>query len=252
MDMVAGHNSFMFRIASALKRHGLFGFIRLCIYNLRLMLSGRMNQYRYVYDDAFDKQHGVNTLGSVEHDVKEDSTDLVKHAVRYEPIMPEGFALLLSKTGITDFSRYAFVDVGSGKGRALLMASGYGFKSVSGIEFRDDLHQIACRNIEAFKAHGTMKSPTMSIKGDASTFEFRNEATVCFLNNPFGPPIFDSLFDNLEKSITRNPRTFYLIYFHAFHVDRVRRRKGWSEIASGDYDNHLHPYAIFIWKQPTT
>src|SRR5690606_37629429 len=48
-------------------------------------------------------------------------------------------------------NEFTFVDMGSGKGRALLVASEFAFKKIVGIEISDELHRIAERNVELFK-----------------------------------------------------------------------------------------------------
>jgi tRNA1(Val) A37 N6-methylase TrmN6 len=44
------------------------------------------------------------------------------------------------------------VDIGSGKGRVLLMASEFGFKEARGVEFSLNLCEIAKKNIENYTA----------------------------------------------------------------------------------------------------
>ena len=47
-----------------------------------------------------------------------------------------------------DYSRYVFIDIGSGMGRALLMASEFPFKQLVGIELSPTFHQIAQQNVQ--------------------------------------------------------------------------------------------------------
>jgi len=39
-----------------------------------------------------------------------------------------------------DLSKFTFIDLGAGKGRALLMASDYLFQKIIGVEFMPELH----------------------------------------------------------------------------------------------------------------
>jgi len=47
-----------------------------------------------------------------------------------------------------DFHDFIFIDLGSGKGRTLLMASDYPFRRIVGVELLLALHQIAQENLE--------------------------------------------------------------------------------------------------------
>ena len=51
----------------------------------------------------------------------------------YMPSDPAEFREMMAALPI-DFHKFTFIDVGSGKGRTLLMASEYGFKQIVGVE----------------------------------------------------------------------------------------------------------------------
>ena len=46
---------------------------------------------------------------------------------------------------------FAFVDMGSGKGRALLVASELPFAKIVGVELSQELHQIAEENVRRYR-----------------------------------------------------------------------------------------------------
>ena len=76
-------------------------------------------------DSDFDQAHGVDTGGVTELkrlDVAGDADDSVPHIASD----PDEFHSAMGALGI-DFKRFTFVDVGAGKGRALLLAAAYGF-----------------------------------------------------------------------------------------------------------------------------
>jgi hypothetical protein len=54
-----------------------------------------------------------------------------------------------------DFTQFTFIDLGSGKGRVLLMASAYPFKRIIGVEFMPELHRVAQENIRKYTEHRT-------------------------------------------------------------------------------------------------
>ena len=58
-----------------------------------------------------------------------------------------------------DFRDLAFIDLGSGKGRTLLMASDYPFRRIVGIELLSSLHQIAQQNL----GHASLATTTVYV-----------------------------------------------------------------------------------------
>ena len=50
---------------------------------------------------------------------------------------------------------FTFIDLGSGKGRVLLMASDYPFKKIIGVEFMPELHRAAQENITGYSNGGS-------------------------------------------------------------------------------------------------
>ncbi len=124
----------------------------------------------------------------------------------YEPIRPGKMRTLLRALRITDYSRYAFVDFGSGKGRSLLIAAGFPFKSVEGIELQRDLHEQAIQNVRSCK-HLRLRSPKMqSVCLNAVEYEFPNIPMVLYLYNPFAAEVMQKLVSSLNKSIELHPR----------------------------------------------
>src|SRR5215831_11087448 len=91
-----------------------------------------------------------------------------------------------------------FIDLGSGKGRVLLIAAQYPFKSVVGVEFSGTLHKIAQTNISKFVEQGLTKTRPISVNMDAGEFDFSQfRDKVVFCNNPFTA----ELVDNVQLSI---------------------------------------------------
>ena len=51
-----------------------------------------------------------------------------------------------------DFREFTFIDIGSGKGRALLLAADYPFRRILGLELLPGLYRVAQQNIRQFKS----------------------------------------------------------------------------------------------------
>ena len=87
----------------------------------------------------FDRAHGVDADGDIASwtylsDLNIDSPNWIEGG-DYTPIEPERFSACLANRDIP-FEDFTFIDFGSGKGRALLMASDLPFRRVMGLEFR--------------------------------------------------------------------------------------------------------------------
>ena len=68
--------------------------------------------------------------------------------MRYEAITPEAFHGLLASIDLGDHD-LTFIDLGSGKGRAVLLASLYPFRRLIGVEFSPELTEVARLNVQA-------------------------------------------------------------------------------------------------------
>lgn len=104
-----------------------------------------------------------------------------------------------------------FVDLGSGMGRAVVMAAAYPFRRVIGVELSPRLHEIATANVE----HGRFKrrcSEIELVNGDALTYELPPDASVVFLYNPFQGEVFAAAMRRLFASYDRAPRRLRIVY----------------------------------------
>jgi SAM-dependent methyltransferase len=132
----------------------------------------------------------------------------------YQPIPPDEFREIMEALSV-DFSSFTFIDAGSGKGRALLLASEYNFRRIIGIELVPELAKIARQNVDQLYSRGNSGENRPEIElvcGDARDFVFPNEPTVLFLFNPLPEPSLRELVRNLSASLELNPRSFYVAY----------------------------------------
>lgn len=234
------------RARRALQRTGPFGFLRLLLHNLRIVFRGQSGRYRYINDSAWDRAYGVDTRGTVDVEELTAPDHEKRGAVGYEPTPPEAFPYLLSQAEISDCSDWTFIDLGSGKGRTLLLAALAGFPKVIGVELGEELHAVACRNIDEFRRK-TSIGHLSSIRADASSYQFPDDPTVCFINNPFSGEVLVRVVENIEASLRGHPRPFKIIYYHSNHAEVIDRRAGWEELRTGAWTDESHHYAIYTW-----
>lgn len=164
-------------------------------------------------DMDYDWEHRVNTTGAT-LSWRTRLLGLLNSV--YQPIPPQQFreimsALLAHLPRDTNFSRFTFIDIGSGKGRALLLASEFGFRRIIGVELLPELVEVARENVGQFERRGA-HSTTELICGDATKFAFPAEAAVVFLFNPLPEAALGTLLQNLERSLRQNPRLVYVVY----------------------------------------
>ncbi len=125
-----------------------------------------------------------------------------------------------------DFEQFTFVDLGSGKGRALLMASKHPFQRIIGVEFMPDLNVIARQNIAG-------DSRIECLEMDARDLEFPAGPMIVYLFNPFPEPVFAAVLKRLECSWRNNPRPVYLAY-RSPEFENLLAASKWLERVAGN------------------
>ena len=111
-----------------------------------------------------------------------------------------------------DFRDFTFVDLGSGKGRTLLMASDYSFRRIIGVELLPSLHQIAEENLSKYKSDSQKCFVLESICADATAFSLPDGPLVLYLFNPFPESGMRRVIANLDQSLRAHPRAVYVLY----------------------------------------
>jgi SAM-dependent methyltransferase len=144
----------------------------------------------------------------------------------YQPTEPALFHKMLScltATAKFDFREFTFIDIGSGKGRALLMAADYPFRRIFGIELLPELHRVARENIGKYKSDSQKCFAIDCLLADASEFTFPQEPTVLYLFNPLPESGLARMMGNLERSLREQPRAVFVLYHNPL-LERVLTR----------------------------
>jgi len=129
----------------------------------------------------------------------------------YQPTEPALFKEMMASLKI-DFQEFTFIDIGSGKGRVLLMAADYPFRRILGIELLPALHRVAQENLSAYKSDSQQCFALESVCGDAREFVFPAEPILLYLFNPLPELALIEVMANLENSLRQFPRVVYLLY----------------------------------------
>jgi SAM-dependent methyltransferase len=197
---------------------------------------------RQRYGDVdFDWEHRVNTtsagvgwrerLVGVFHSAYQptepalfrEMMDTLQH-LRSEQTTTEQRDYTLAECPLVDrvFGDFTFIDLGSGKGRVLLMASDYPFRRIIGGELLPALHQIAQENLTKYRSELQRCFALESICGDAAEFQFPEEPIVLYLFNPFPESGLRRVLANLEQSLREHPRAVYVLYLNPLLEHVVR------------------------------
>jgi SAM-dependent methyltransferase len=160
---------------------------------------------------AFDNRFNVETEDGFGPFNLGLSPEIAAHALAYNPIDPARFKRVVDTLSI-DPKAFSFIDVGSGKGRALFLAEQYGFKRILGVELSTKVHQIAERNLKRFQAHIGCASRIELHNCDALTLALPADPTIILMFNPFDLPVMTKFVAKIDRSLLDNPRDVYLIY----------------------------------------
>lgn len=134
----------------------------------------------------------------------------------YQPTEPAVFREMLSALPI-NFRDFTFIDIGSGKGRTLLMASDYPFRRIIGVELLSELHHIAQENIRRYKNENQQSFAIDSQSVDARDFAFPNDPLVLYFFNPLPQSGMKAVLAHLEESLKECPRDAYVVYHNPEH-----------------------------------
>ena len=160
----------------------------------------------------------------------------------YQPTEPELFREMLealARQPNLSWSDFTFIDLGSGKGRTLLMASDYPFRRIVGVELLPALDQITQENLSQYKSESQQCFALESICADATEFLLPEEPLLLYLFNPFPQGGLRRVIAALERSLHDHPRTVYVLY-HNPQLEHVL-----AESAALRKIGGTHQYSIY-------
>jgi hypothetical protein len=134
-----------------------------------------------------------------------------RDANRYVPVRPSTAQCILRDLPIRDAAEYVFIDLGSGKGRMLLIAAEHPFREVQGIEFALELHRQAEANIERYRSRKRRCSRVRSLAMNIADYAFPEENLVIYLFNSFGQDVMEQMLKRLQKSLRDHPRDVIIV-----------------------------------------
>lgn len=150
-------------------------------------------------ESAFDRKYGTDTSRMVDLQTLAIASPNVVHAGcgRYQAVTTSTFRQMLREDRF-DPRRFVFLDVGSGKGRALMLATSYPFKRIIGVEFSRELVDVAVVNLGRFRAKTGRGGDIEVLCMDALDYALPSEPLALFLYNSFSGPVMEAFLARLE------------------------------------------------------
>lgn len=186
----------------------------------------------WLKDGEFDRRFGTDTTGAIDADKLDDQGVLSEQSTGYEGTEIEAFHDIIRSLDIQRYEDFVFIDIGSGKGRTLMMASDYPFRQVLGVEYSRDLHDAAEKNLKIYRNPKQKCFDLRSICQDATTYEFPDRPLVLYVANPFGPELMKAFLQNLRGSLLKNPREMHFFYYVPEHDQLLRQADFLEPVAS--------------------
>lgn len=228
--------------------------VKTCIHPVRKVIS----RHLHLRHNLFDRRAGVQTTGSVTlTELGLDSKD----SVRYEPTPIGFFRQVLAKLSI-NYPRTVFIDLGSGKGRALLLASDYPFRAIIGVEISPTLCYIARQNIAGYSS-AKQKCRDITVTCDGiCTYDFQYfDNLLIYMFNPCTEHVLNIALTKLSR-LAEKGSFITIIYLNSAAIfplesapwlQIIRRGEAFDETSAS-----FMPYVVFAtlprstqWKAAT-
>ena len=184
--------------------------------------------YGYRYRSwQFDRRFGVNTSAK-DLDLKKRkpliqaiNSSNAEQLTTFGPADPKLMNGVLEALPIR-YEDYTFVDLGSGTGRVLLMASEFPFRKIIGVEFCPPLRDKALENLRQYRSSSQKCRNFEILLLDARLFAVPDEPVVVFLCHPFRvESLFREVLENVKQSLVTAPRATlpHLLHSYVLHHD---------------------------------
>ena len=230
------------KLRKSCQRRGVFGTMRHALKRVASRLleltpgRRRLRRMKDEKDRDFDSRYGVDTGGIIQlNQLRIDGTTW-EYGVPYWAIDPDHFARLIGALAI-HHEDFTFVDFGSGKGRALLLASEFPFKKVIGVEFSPELDSVARQNVRNFHSDRQQcREIGLAVYIDTLEYPLPEGPGVYYFYNPFEKEIMQGMAARIGQSYRERPAQIYVLYANPQHSDIWERAGCFHTIeATGDY-----------------
>lgn len=176
----------------------------------------------------FDIEYDTTTNGWLPSWLLRSGEVADAHTTAYAGCQPS--CLRRALTGIPQPEDYTFVDLGCGKGRALIVASELPFRKILGIELAPGLATVARHNAQIVREKYPQRTKIEVVRGDATTVPLPEGNLVIFLYHSFGPQLVARMLSRITTAVVGTKRAIFLIYENPVYgamVDGIEKFKRW-------------------------
>lgn len=213
-------------------------------YKRGLFVSITMLLYYFIYSFRniwFDLKYGTDTRQSIEINKLGIDIETQRRSVRYQVTDTLKLIKVLKKIRIPGSG--VFVDLGCGKGKALLIASEVGFKKARGIEVSPGLSKIALKNCSTYKEKCRTNTEFEIFNLDALNYIPQDDEEVFYMFNPFNSNVLIKVLNSINESVIRKSRKITIIYNNPLHENVIATDRNFKK--TGEYKMIEERFVIY-------
>ncbi len=195
----------------------------------------------------FDEGYGTDTGGLIPREKLVTGSVADKHVTAYYGVAPSILRALIDRwhqetQPVCDIEQYTFLDIGAGKGRAVIIAAENPFKEVVGVELnphltaiaRDNVRLVLGREADRHSVSDVLLAPINIVEGDALLYPLAPCPMLVLLFHPFEAAALRILLRRVEAAFATQPGTLDLLYINAEHLALLRRNPRFVVLWDGD------------------
>lgn len=185
---------------------------------LHLRTVALRRSHEYFWDAWFRKYEACATSGFVH--MRELYGASYDQRLGYLPTPRLVLTWAISGLGI-DPSRFNFIDIGSGRGRAVLHAARLPFARAIGLELSGKLSQEAEANLAAYPKSKLKCADVEMICGDAAEFELPDGDCIAYFFNPFRAELTAKVMSGFVRQSIDKGQRLIIVYHNPVCLDVV-------------------------------
>ena len=133
----------------------------------------------------------------------------------------------------------AIIDLGSGKGAALMIMANYPFRKIAGVEISRDLVEVAQNNLRKLELTDICVHCS-----DGGKFLDLDDYNYIYMFNPFPCQVVRDVISNLIDSLSRKPRQISIIYINPKCHSEIIESSIFKQVATFESADKL-PFYIY-------
>ena len=192
------------------------------------VLYRRVVPRRVAAPHPFDVEHGLDTGGLLYgKDILSGHANDAQNTAYFgsQPsVMQTGLNYWLDELRKTGESPdgFTFLDIGCGKGRAVMLASELPFQRVIGIELSADLVMLAHENLERWESRPHLCRDLSVVTADVLEYPLPDGPTLLYMYHPFEAELFGRWVESLRTALPARTAPLYLLYANPYYENLLQ------------------------------